>query len=720
MAEILSPYTPELNRPPSWFEQSQLELERIADKESLGLVGGADLLRRGEVLENRERWGANARRAGVFALADERLTGVLAGLRETSRPLDYITELTRGDKLAHETEADVWGERRFRNNPDFPRSTYQGIVEVYVADALEDIKDAVREDAPPAHEGWQWDIRGAVRALDAEEEGRLAAEPESDGPNHLEEAVVGLTEAQRQTAEAVARLAEQNRLAEERRAVDERARVAAETARAARGPEPAARHPDIEAQREELRRAYELVQDGRMTNDEYQARLEAFMGVASLRNRREMYVRMMYDRSLYGRWQPEQAPLWFRELSMNEQRVEESKLQLARAAFAKSVNAGQAEKIIEAQGDAFLVVEQMKTLYELPGVKPAMEWYVHKMLTGEPVDIGGKSISWWQIPNYTEMEMFRQAMRREVLRGTGDGADVFDLKKLETDAIALNFLYVGHLAESLDSRYSAYPGSKERHNVPSGILSDDLRAVLHPQEKYESKLMGNQEWGHFGRWGIYNVRNALQGIGRGSLRLESAANPGEFWKQQGDVLKVPVCYPRTTIKSFFEETTIREAGRDKPLLEYLERREPIPWNSLRGSEPWTTSYGTIKMPKALRLLDVFKSSKTLIDTRDLREGLRKWAIDDPNVNDIYVRVGYRPETGHPTIPEREFHDIKVWAVYAGLGGVRDPKRRSPTLKVEQINIPNVELWLKNPFIGYLGRNETLTLNGESMFSRLFK
>ncbi|MBI4029518.1 MAG: hypothetical protein HY376_04105 [Candidatus Blackburnbacteria bacterium] len=241
MAETLSPYTPELNRPPSGFEQSQLELERITEKESLGQAEGADILKRGEILEDRERWGANARRMGAFSLADERLSGVLEAAVNSSRPLDYVTQLIREEKLAHETEADLWGERRFRNNPDLSRQTYQGIVEIYVSDALEDIRDSVRGDAPPTQEEWKWDIRAAVREV----EGRVAGAapepraPEPARPNHLEEAVAGLTEAQRQaveaqrqTAEALARLAEENRLTEERRRAEE-------ATRAARGPEPA-------------------------------------------------------------------------------------------------------------------------------------------------------------------------------------------------------------------------------------------------------------------------------------------------------------------------------------------------------------------------------------------------------------------------------------------------------------------------------------------------
>src|SRR3989338_8288801 len=221
MAEILFPYTPEINRPTSWFEQSQLELERISEKEVLGQAAGPDFLRRGEILEDRERMGANARRAGAFALADERLMGVLAGLRETSRPLDYVTELTRGDKLAHEAESDLWSERRFRNNPDFSRQIYQGMVEIYIANALEDIRDSIRGEAPPPQEEWVWDMREAASAPEP-----ARPEPRDEGAERVREAQLAAAEAQRQAAEELRRLTQQQ-------AETERARAAAEAARAA-------------------------------------------------------------------------------------------------------------------------------------------------------------------------------------------------------------------------------------------------------------------------------------------------------------------------------------------------------------------------------------------------------------------------------------------------------------------------------------------------------
>src|SRR3990167_423521 len=138
MSEILNPYTPERSLAPSSFEHSQLEIEHVLEKEAAGSATVESIFKRINYTEDRENWGANARRLGAFALADERLTGVLEGMQETSRPLDYVTELTRNDKLAHATEADTWTERRFRANPDLPRDTYRGMVEVYIADALDD------------------------------------------------------------------------------------------------------------------------------------------------------------------------------------------------------------------------------------------------------------------------------------------------------------------------------------------------------------------------------------------------------------------------------------------------------------------------------------------------------------------------------------------------------------------------------------------------------
>ena len=172
MVEIPRGLGPEggIPRQPSLFERSQNELDLISRKEQVGNVDTNDFLRRGELLGDREGWGRNARRFGALNLADERLGGVLEavfGEEPTSKPFDYISELARGGKLAQETEEDVWSERRFRNNPDFTRDTYHGMVEVYVTDALDDVRDTLRGDRPPEHEPWQWNMIDASVAQDA-------------------------------------------------------------------------------------------------------------------------------------------------------------------------------------------------------------------------------------------------------------------------------------------------------------------------------------------------------------------------------------------------------------------------------------------------------------------------------------------------------------------------------------------------------------------------
>ena len=462
-----------------------------------------------------------------------------------------------------------------------------------------------------------------------------------------------------------------------------------------------------------------------------------------------MYIRMMYDRTLYGRWQPEHAPLWFQELSVEDQRLEETKLQLARAAFAKLMNGGQADKIIETEQDAMLFVEQMKSLYELPGVKPAMEWYVQKMINGEEIIIGEEQVrnrdgtlrtnpdgtpqmkpvtkSWWDIGDNTEFEQMRQVMRRERLADIGRSDDVDDLEKMERDAIALNFLYVCHVAESLDSRYSTFKGSGERHpSLPGILLSDDLRALMHPQEKAESKWQSGQPWdGNLGPWCQQQFSHIKDDLNpKEKFQIAIASGPGEFWTidRSGGAtrIRVPECYPTTSVKSFLEETVIEQPdGSDKMLLQYLTNGEEIPWREIGASEPWSISYGTVKLPKALKLLDTFQDAKLAVDLRDLREGLRKWANADPKVNEVFTRLGFRKRNGSP-ISKEQFHNLKVWAIYAGLGGMREVGRKTPSLRLDMGQRAILVRLLQQSYVGYLDRGEDFEFNKSSILSRLFK
>src|SRR3989344_3960565 len=177
--------------PLSEFQQTQVELDAISARDRAGAQTAEDPIRHGELLDERERLGNNARSWGVCDIANERLEGVLEGIRGTSRPLDYLAELRRGDSLARQTESDVWGDEDLRNEtPELQPAVYGGIVEQYVKDGLRAITTSVRGRAAADREPWQWDLGVATTELDS----RRAAEAAE--PNRLEEAVTQLSEAQ--------------------------------------------------------------------------------------------------------------------------------------------------------------------------------------------------------------------------------------------------------------------------------------------------------------------------------------------------------------------------------------------------------------------------------------------------------------------------------------------------------------------------------------------
>jgi len=234
------------------------------------------------------------------------------------------------------------------------------------------------------------------------------------------------------------------------------------------------------------------------------------------------------------------------------------------------------------------------------------------------------------------------------------------------------------------------------------MVSDDLRSVFHPQEKYEDKCRSGLEWGAFGKWGVTQMerikRETAFDKDKDKIELKSAPSLGQFWRavrtskttaQGGNVIEVyvPECYPTTSMKSFWEETKIGK----RELLDYLLKREEIPWRQV-GADPWI-GYLAIRLNKAVKLLEYFNPGKPMETGRF--GYVKAWA--DPLL-DIYRRLNLQE-----TLGERNFGNLKAWAVYAAFGGVAHVDKKHPTL-----NLGNVDRWtllkaLKDKNVKYFGK-----------------
>jgi len=411
------------------------------------------------------------------------------------------------------------------------------------------------------------------------------------------------------------------------------------------------------------------------------------------------WVDAEYRQEFYTRFTPTLEPRFYTELEEEERRLWEARWQLARAAYWKKAYSAFPEKQVENQDLQLLSTEQMEMLYRMRGVRAALEWYADIIVSGRKIRLpNGREMSIWECKRETDWEQFRRAMRIYAL-----GIKVEDLDKPESlwakeaDAVAWNWMWVSGLIESVDSRYSKSGG---RHgDLPGVMVSDDLRSVFHPQEKYEDKCRSGLEWGAFGKWGVTQMERIKRELAfnkdQDVIEFRPAPSPDRFWQagRLGETtpggkseirVSVPECYPTGPIGSFWEETKIG----DRPLLDYLLKGEEIPWGQV-GADPWI-SYLQIKLNKAIMLFNYFQGKVPFEESKD-----KEWVTA---ILDIFRRLNLEEQLG-----EKAFHNLKSWAFRASLGGVRKPQERTLTDPIPSHYFAAYAIRLRNPRLGYLKR-----------------
>ena len=333
-----------------------------------------------------------------------------------------------------------------------------------------------------------------------------------------------------------------------------------------------------------------------------------------------------YEQEFYTRFTPNMEPHFYTEITSEERKIWDARWKLARATYVKKVYSAFPDKLAENQDLIEFSTEDMETLYKFKGVKPALEWYMDMIVRGKDIELFkhnesgqivldskgqpiNKTMTIWDVKFGTDFEKIRRTMRHELI-ATGVVSDIEDAKS--ADAIAWNWIYCGNLLESLDSRYS-YSG--ERHdNLAPEICSDDLRAVFHPQEKFEDKCSKRQEWGVFGRWGVQQV-DRIKDESKATEKtiiFTHARKRNDYW-QWGRVPKsikieisAPECYPITTTGSFWEGYSFKaNNGRRLTFLKALLKKEGILWKEESTSDPLKVSYLPVRMKRAVGLFEHF-------------------------------------------------------------------------------------------------------------------
>lgn len=460
------------------------------------------------------------------------------------------------------------------------------------------------------------------------------------------------------------------------------------------------------------------------------------------------WVDVEYDQEFYTRFAPNQEPYFYTELSSNERKEWDARWRLARAAFYKKIYSAMPEKLVENQDLIELTTEQMELLYGIDGVREALEWYVRTIVGGKETVVNKKrvEICFFDCVSGADFELFREKLRGylrkkvmpeltkkdlEELDKEGKGLTeeeknkALEIKIKSADAIAWNFIFCSNLVESIDSRDS-YSG--ERHILPPVLCSDGLRAVFHPQEKFESKCVGDQEWGAFGKWGKAQlerikmkykdnkgtVEAIKKRLNKGlpadekvkwrveyNYKFVEALSPTQFWTDEGmkeyktekknvdgEVVErklvrevtvfVPECYPITSMESFLEESKI---------FDQIKGGREVDWSRV-DADPWKTSYLTIKLRKAIGLFEYFMGKVPFEEEKD-----KEWT---GGILDIYTRLDLERRMGKDA-----FHNLKSWVFRASLGGVSRPESQGLSSPIDPASFGAFAMRLRGQRLRYL-------------------
>lgn len=470
---------------------------------------------------------------------------------------------------------------------------------------------------------------------------------------------------------------------------------------------------------------------------------------------RERWVDVEYKQQFYTRFTPNLEPRFYTELKTVEERaLWDARWQLARAAFVKMATSAFPDKYRENQDLSLLGKEQMERLYRMPGTKKMLEAFAQSIFNGKKVTFSdGREVGFWDVQDQDSFDQFRRLLRDEALDDSdfsgidevrqikGKGREEerkrrIDLMKKEADVVAWNLMWVSNLTESSDSRYSRSQVGYS-HMMPTSLVAGEYKYVLHPQERFEGKCMSGHFYGAFGEWGATQIEKVTEKIGFNraddEIWFTAATRQLDYWtgKELSDkeikagggrrspnkkgkvfLVSVPECYPTVSAKSFWEFVELRnEKGKKRSLLDFLMKGDEIPWS---GGGGYTEGVGQDAWPayingnfhKAYQIMEYFNGEKPLEERKEV-----EWTRP---ILELFVRLKFN-DGSMPIKPSEDFasaltfHNLKVWAVFASRGGVRNPRARMVSNPLDFMDRKVMENRLAKHRMRYLDNKEKLQI-----------
>lgn len=393
----------------------------------------------------------------------------------------------------------------------------------------------------------------------------------------------------------------------------------------------------------------------------------------------------------------ETAPVYYVEMTRDEREIHNIVIEFTNAANFKKTRAipPTLEVLSKYEGWGGLQTPEVKKLYEVPGVRSALERYIKIYDTDEKMGTR-KNSKTNEEENFSLRtaksreqvlkcrENIRNDIKKDVLKGykqrgkSTENKETLNLKAREAEQIAFTLLYLGNTFESLDSKYNdmgrirASECMNDLVNIPIKFAMDPMDVLLDSLKKDRAGAMPH---GRLGEW-AYN--QALASNGGNAPSIESVQfiadenNPrskNDFWrvsslgkndkKEETHRIIIPECYPRDLVKSLWEESEANVVDKKVKLIDFLRKGEEIPWNNV--SDSMWIEY-SLKIGKAGVLSD------TLLGKNPI-----KWGDNDTVGDWIQTTQNALARFGL-----RNADSVKRWMLYASMG--IDSKNRAPKLR----------------------------------------
>lgn len=336
-------------------------------------------------------------------------------------------------------------------------------------------------------------------------------------------------------------------------------------------------------------------------------------------------------------------PTWFRELSADEQRLIRTRTQLANAAFIK-IRVGNRDARA-AQENEFLLLprEEFQLLYDMPGVKKALEGLVEELFEPHETQTDAyfkPKLKEGAAKKLERLDEFRENIQRKIRADfirLGQGKSEAEINSKAAVSAAWNFFYLCNAIESADYQRKA-PFNR--------CMGEQVRTLMHPAAKARGKFVkeevekiGTEEgWG--GRLGVWLADRATYDPNFKRKLINDEIHP----------------FPETLFASLLELTPVEQlkdqAGnviREVTLAEKLYKKERIdfgPSNEVIPVEIFGNYQDT--WDTALKAADFVLGAKPIDTSKPWKETLPLLASE---LADIIAKMRGKPLKEHYENPE---------------------------------------------------------------------